>query len=787
MPETALIYAVESVATDGSPILEIWRRPALVDLTYAKVKTWGVIATGQKPDFVWFRGDLYLIGGYSRVLVRHKQETRWRPAGVRAPDAAVSTVEGAGSGGSPGQCIAYQTFVHKQGARLLAESNPSIVSELPNQTGKGYDWTFQTSGYEERVTHVRGYRSMNGGPYRLALEVPIGTTTYFENVKTNQLLQTGPSGHYIPPFGLSFAAKAFGRMWYARTQEYPHRLWGSQPGQPQYIPLTNFRDTDDREAITGLAKSRDVLIVFCLNSTYILRKHGSGAFDFTLQKLDSAVGCVSHWGIREIHNKLWFPGTDGVWVYDGGFRFAMADIRDFYRADYEANREPFKRGFSIDDKTGKNYVFYIPRPGAPAFAREDSVGTVSYVGNYVNFEPSLGGQNPEPDWSLDLYGRLHTAAVYSEIGEVIIASEDAKIRKFDEDNDDDDGDALQKHLVILTGHQLFMKPGDDINSAKTFKPWYAHMESEFNAWTVGLYGGDEAAARGIDIDNLNTWWQNSVPASEQWATVGTPPALAKFVPKSVHFMVPEKVSGRGLSALFQAVLTKGMSYRGYGGWYLPGPATRGPEILGSAVGGDFTVVPQYENVWTDLPTSKLSFQGLEYNLRLDITAGNAVEPAWIVMEITKPSGAKEAFPYRVDEGDWTIPYQTPGDLVTLEIGENIVTGYVLDSQEQSGSGTSTFEIIEDAGITGPTVYVECNDDPGVPEEGATVDLYIDQGSGMNFYEQKVTDVNGLVSWALIPSDTVEIRVEGNSGCGSDEQTTDDWSSQIDLSLEGEGG
>ncbi|GAG44819.1 unnamed protein product, partial [marine sediment metagenome] len=49
--------------------------------------------------------------------------------------------------------------------------------------------------------------------------------------------------------------------------------------------------------------------VFCLNATYILRKHGGGAFDFTLQKIDSAVGCTSHWGIVEIHNKLWFPST----------------------------------------------------------------------------------------------------------------------------------------------------------------------------------------------------------------------------------------------------------------------------------------------------------------------------------------------------------------------------------------------------------------------------------------------------------------------------------------------
>jgi len=781
--ETQLIYAVEGIAIDGSPTLDLYRRPDVLDLDYETVKSWGVIATGSKPDFVWFRGDLYCVGGFSRVLVRHRSESVWRAAGIRQPTDFLSVVEGVGAGGSPGQCLAYTTFIHKQGARLLAESNPSNVVELPDQTGKGYVWTLQSTTAEARVTQVRGYRSMNGGNYRLAFEVPYGTTTFTENVKTNQLLQTGPSGHYIPPYGVSFAAKAFGRMWYARTNEYGHRLWGSQGGLPQYVPLTNFRDTDDRETITGLAKSRDVLIVFCLNSTYILRKHGSSGFDFTLQKIDSAVGCTSHWAIREIHNKLWFPSTDGVWLYDGGLRFAMEDVRNFYRADYEANRDSFKEAFAIDDRTGKNYLLFTPRPSKLTFGREPTpVGTVCYVGNYVNFEPSIGGENAEPDWSLDLYERIHTSAVYSEIGETIIASEDFAIRQFDEENDDDDGDTLQKHMVILTGHQLFMDPGDDINSAKTFKPYYAHMESEFNAWTVSLLGGDEAAARGIAVDNLNTWWKNDIAASEHWDIVGTPPALAKFVPKSVHFMVPEKVSGRGLTGLYEAVLTKKMSFRGFGGWYEPGPATRGPEVLGSAVGGDFTVTPQFENVWTDLPVSKLVAQGFDWNLRLEI-AGVPVGTAWVVMEVTKPSGEKEVFPYRVEDGDWSDPYQTPGEVVTLELGVNVVTGYIVDSTERSGVGSEDFTM--EVGIAGPTVYVECGDDPGVPKEGADVDLYIDTGSGLNLYDQKTTDVNGLVSWATIPSATTEIRVEGNADCGLDSEQTVDWSTQIDLFLESE--
>jgi hypothetical protein len=707
MAETGMIYAAESIAANGSPVLELYRRPATLDLDYDTVKSWGVIATGNRPDFTWFRGDLYLTGGFSRVLVRHRSESRWRPAGIRAPTDRLSVVEGTGADGSPGQALCYTTFVHKQGPRLLAESNPSNVVVLLDQTGKGYDWTLQTSGAEERVTHVRGYRSMNGGSYRLAFETPYGTTGYTENVKTNQLLQTGPSGNYLPPFGVAFAEKAFGRMWYARTNEYPHRLWGSEGGQPQNVPITNYRDTDDREAITGLKKSRDVLLVFCLNSTYILRKHGSSGFDFTLQKIDSAVGCTSHWAIQEIHNKLWFPSTDGVWIYDGGLRYAMADIRDFYRQDYEANREAFSKAFAIDERTGKNYLLFVPRPKKPAFQGESAVGTVCYVGNYLNFEPSIGGQNPEPDWSMDVYGRRHTAAVYSNIGETVIASEDGGVRQFDESDDDDDGDSLQKHLIIKTGHQLFMDAGDDIEGGKVFGPVYVHMDSEFCDWKASLYGGDESAAANLGPprstisafplpkDNAEVWWKKDVEASAK-IIENEAGEVVRLTPKTVHFMTPERVGGRGLTAIFESYLTQHMSFRGFGGWYKPGGAQRPPEAISTP---DTNIVCSYQHedspgVWSDIFFGvglDLLAAANPHSFRLRIF-GAAVLPVYAAIQIIDPDGQITERQFVVTDGSGTL--YTAEMSVTLEVGTSQIHGVVL-----GGDGESYIRANEELRVT----------------------------------------------------------------------------------------
>jgi hypothetical protein len=249
-------------------------------------------------------------------------------------------------------------------------------------------------------------------------------------------------------------------------------------------------------------------------------------------------------------------------------------------------------------------------------------------------------------------------------------------------------------------------------------------------------------------------------------------------------MVPEKVTGRGLSGFFKAGPNRGMSYRGYGGFHTPGSAGRGPEVLGAPAGADFTVTPQYENQWTNLPVTKNELEGLTWNLRLEI-GGNAAGDAFIIMRVTKPSGAVEEFFEKVLLANWASPHQTASQAVTLETGVNTVEGFIVDATELSGDGSEDFTIEADEGIAGPTVYVECLSNPGVPEVGASVELKVNRGAGLVTWDTKITGGDGKVSWALIPSDTTQIQVEGSAVCGTDNSgPLSDWSSEIFLELAG---
>ncbi len=693
--ETALLYTGVAYP-DAEPEVTIYRRPSVIDTTYTEVRSWGVLTTGKRPCFVWFRGDLYNIGGFSRPLVRHRVDARWLPAGLKSSNATLVVVEGSGSGGSSGEALCYITLLHKQGELLLAESNRSNIVQLTGQTGKGYDWTLpDKSAAEVRATHVRGYRSMNGGSFRKAFEVPLGTPSFTENVETNLLLQEGPgSSHYPPPNGTAYGEKAFGRMWYARTSEHPYRLWGSAAGDPQYVPLTNFRDTSDREPITAIAKSRDATIIFSLTSAYLLRQYGGGAFDFTLQKLDSAVGCTSHWGVKEIHNKLIFPAQDGVWMYDGGFRYLMSDIRNFWSADYESDRLPFLDSFAMDHKRDKNYVLFTPRPDKPLFEGQ-TVGTVAYIGNYLHSEPSIGGQNSQPDWSVDVADRTAESALYSSVGEVLVAWDDGEIRIEDDTDPDDDGDALQKHLTAVGPHLTFQDEGDDVESGKTFSPLWVFVESELTAFIVRLMGGDEAAAKQQLPDNALYWFRKTVAATETWGlmTIEGVTYIAKSIAKSVHFIQSDQVTGRGMAVRFDADAPIGLKIRGYGGMYGPAAATRPRELVSPSTASDIDSFPQVDDGgWQNFPQTKAA--GM-WPIRVNAQdLGNLVEaPVFITHEILQPDGVILTFNEKFDV--WTRSSSNFSSGVTVNFtqsGAHTITSYAVDKNGLGGADSGVLTI-----------------------------------------------------------------------------------------------
>lgn len=541
----------------------------------------GIFSTENRPVQVDFRGDIYLVGCYSRPVFRLLEDKQWYPAGIVPPFYPVQVALNPAGTGISGAALAYITFVQKLGDRVVQESNPSNVVDLGNMAGDERVWSnIQNAGAEYHVTHVRGYVSMDGADYRMAWEAPYGITTITESVSTTALSINGPDfDHNIPPSGLLYGHAWAGRMIYAHNAQYPYRLWISKAGYPGYVPTDQFRDTFGREPITGIFKGRNELVVFCYRRSYMLRQFGTGDNDFVLEELDSDVGCITHHGIWEIHNRLWFPGEDGIWLYDGSFRYLMADLRSFWRDDYLANKSAFDGGFAVQDRVNKVYIFFTKRPDRDAFENTGlSPGTIRYVGYYGNFEPSMAGQYTEPDWTLDMLTRFDSGAFYNADGELLIASCDGIVRKQDSTNGDDDGDTLGKRLILRHRHELYLEPGDDIQSGKRLDQLWCHLQAESNAWQLRCLGGDEDAWRQAVPDNTTYFWKYDSTASAltQGLTRGGTTTIYTYCAKSIHFFLPEKVVGRGFTFEIRGTTPVGMKYRGLGGMWSPGPAERPP-------------------------------------------------------------------------------------------------------------------------------------------------------------------------------------------------------------------
>ena len=613
----------------------------------------GAQFTGNRPCFVWFRGDLYVIGYYTRPVVRHAAAGgRWYLAGIQPPLRPLTVVPGSGAGGSSGVCLAAITFVHKVGLRVLAESNFSNVVEVGSLTGQGRVWSgIDNLTGEKRVTHVRGYVSMNGFDFRMAWEAPYGATTITENVRTQRLTFVGPQNYdrLIPP-ATRFGHVAFGRMWYARSAKYPYRLWYSLAGEPQYTKAAAFRDTTDKEPITAIWKGRNELLVWGIRSAYMIRQFGNGQDDFVLEKLDSDVGCLTHFGISEIHNRIWFPSEDGVWIYDGGFKYLMKELTPLWKTDFEADKDPFLNGFAMHDRINKCYIFVTQRQDRPVF--EDTgfrAGSVEYVGYYGSFDPSLAGDQQHPDWMIDLKDRFDSCGFYNSDGELVIGSCDGKLRKQDFEEGSDDADLLQKQAIIRTGHQLFFEPGDELEYGKELLQLWAYVESEFNSWTIYCRGGDEQTWK-AQLPDANFWyWNTVVPASEfeETRTIKGRNQTQRtydilYVPETVHTFTPEKVTGRGFTFELRAVAPIKMEYRGVGGAWAPGPKQRS---MDEVTNYDLTAVVQYPSLPTAVPvdprhTAVAAADG-DVHVEVSVESYNYGTPAFpiaITVRATNPNG-----------------------------------------------------------------------------------------------------------------------------------------------------
>lgn len=539
----------------------------------------GVSYNRITPDFVTFRRYTYVVGQYSPGVVVDPFFFKVYQNGIPAPGIAPTIAVGTGNPGiTETDVIGYVTFAIKlPDGSILMESNPSPASNTINLTTDSIDWSgLPTSCTNPDVNVIRLWRSVAGEIPRFAAERPLGTTTANEEVPTLDLGSELPNtegtlsnANGVPPH-CRYIESWHDRVWYAGDPVHPTRLWFSEVLKPWAVSPTSFFETRDGETITGLKKIRDKLVIFTKRCTYTIM--GWTFDDFVQTKESSHVGTISHHSIVEIDNRLWFAGEDGVYTYDGGsFQYQMEDLRDYWKDEYLNTTYDFKTAYEnsvgVDDRFWRTYKLLIPRPTD----LPDSLGFY-YVGHYT-----FGRQ---AQWVFDLRTRRDMALLGHSIKYVLTGSQDGHVRIENyAANHNDDSDSSVITMLIRSSVLLFDQPGgDQEEGGKTFEKITSYVESENNAWTFRAVAGDEDCWEQLTPDNSTYFWKDDIAASFLAVVDYTPGHLdLTYCAKSVHVHYPEKVTGRALCTEYYATSPNGFKFRGFGGWYGPGPASRKPK------------------------------------------------------------------------------------------------------------------------------------------------------------------------------------------------------------------
>lgn len=518
-----------------------------------------------RPSVVLYKGRCYIVGYFSKNLVI-TENLEVLGLGIQPPQSAPTLGQGTSSAGSVGNAIGRIAFRHRRlngngQSAIVHESSMSAPSSTLAVTGSGRNWTgLPTTSPDARVTHIAGYLSMDGGPFLEAWERDIGAASVQENVLTASLGAVGSSRRGVPPWA-KFIEKYHNRLWYAGNPDFPGRLYYSEANEPESVAATNTLDTRDGEAITGLKRAGDQLMVFCAGCTYDVQGYSGAeagaAADLNMRKVEPSIGCPSHHAIVNIHERLWFPFESGVYLYAGGeFKRIMGDITDFWRDNYRANRSAYENAIAEDDRFWQTYKLVV----------DDTTRSFYYIGSYKDFDPREGEGQAQPDWTFDVRTRTDTAmGRLTEIGrhlpELYVGSDDGIVRQENvSTNFNDDTDTNLMTMKLATKADYFEDIGGGIGHGKTADYLDVYMQAENNAWTLGLYGGEEGA---VDLADSPSW-PATVPAS---ASVG-------FIPKNNHFFRPTGVSGQAIALTIEVASPNGVVFKGWGGAWREGPQAR---------------------------------------------------------------------------------------------------------------------------------------------------------------------------------------------------------------------
>ena len=223
-----------------------------------------------RPSRVIYKNRWYCAGFFSTPVVV-TEGSQWCIAGVPAPSQIPTVASGGSSGGSTDELfIGYLTFVHKFNDIVVQMGNASSGSATFTLDGSGRTWgNLPTTCLNPRVTHIRGYGSVDGDIPKFIWERQLGVSTVTENLPTDQRgedlpVKTGTDGapvydanaRGVPPTG-PFVEVYHNATWWT-SYDFPNRIYPSRLFEPESVNVTEadetWLETLDGEPITGVKR-----------------------------------------------------------------------------------------------------------------------------------------------------------------------------------------------------------------------------------------------------------------------------------------------------------------------------------------------------------------------------------------------------------------------------------------------------------------------------------------------------------------------------------------------------
>jgi hypothetical protein len=293
---------------------------------------------------------------------------------------------------------AYQSVNPTGGAPLDVAAVTLTVSNIPTLVNGGQD-NYDTSNVQLKI-----FRTINAGStYYLDGIISNGTTSFVDTLPDvfNPLLPTlvplqqqtviytsGGVVNFDPAPICKYITIMQNTAYYAAIidtgQTFLNRIRQSIQNNVDSSPGSFFLDLPD--VITGISNTRNNVVAFCANSTYLIQ----GAFtqtgqgQMTYQSISDAIGCVSSESIVRTDVGIFFAGTDGFYYTDGFQLIKLSSELNLTYAALTSNSKQQLAIYGCYDRYNRR-VWWTTQPNA-----SDWSSTQQYI-FHVNFGVNATG------------------------------------------------------------------------------------------------------------------------------------------------------------------------------------------------------------------------------------------------------------------------------------------------------------------------------------------------------------------------------------------------------------